>query len=114
MIVLQEGCKCLLYVVLHARVVLDLWERPQSKIAFQLVEGDFESFSGSWTLEQLGSEHTLLKYAVDAKMHKDSRLAEAIVEEVMLDCGILRGVPGVCAANCCCEELTIVDCPGRC
>lgn len=82
----QEGCKCLLYMVLHARVVLDLWERPQHEILFQQVEGDFDSFQGKWTLEPLGTQHTLLKYLVDTKMHKDSLLAEAMVEEVGCKC----------------------------
>lgn len=82
MLGLQKGCKCLLYMVLHARVVLDLWERPRYEILFQQVEGDFDSFQGKWTLEPLGAQHTLLKYVVDTRMHKDSLLAEALVEEV--------------------------------
>jgi ribosome-associated toxin RatA of RatAB toxin-antitoxin module len=49
---------------------------------FQQVEGDFDSFQGKWTLEPLGAQHTLLKYLVDTRMHKDSLLAEALVEEV--------------------------------
>lgn len=69
-------------MVLHARVVLDLWERPRYEILFQQVEGDFDSFQGKWTLEPLGAQHTLLKYLVDTRMHKDSLLAEALVEEV--------------------------------
>ncbi|KAG6557986.1 hypothetical protein Mapa_000165 [Marchantia paleacea] len=82
---LQEGCKCILYMVLHARVVLDLWEKPEHEILFQQVEGDFASFQGKWTLEALGSQHTLLKYVVDTKMHKHCLLAEAIVEEVIYE-----------------------------
>ncbi|KAG0631523.1 hypothetical protein M758_1G260500 [Ceratodon purpureus] len=82
---LQEGCKCLLYMVLHARVVLDLWERPRYEILFQQVEGDFDSFQGKWTLEPLGAQHTLLKYVVDTRMHRDSLLAEALVEEVIYE-----------------------------
>ncbi|KAL3689399.1 hypothetical protein R1sor_015708 [Riccia sorocarpa] len=81
----QEGCKCVLYMVLHARVVLDLWEKPEHEIIFQQVEGDFDSFQGKWTLEALGPQHTLLKYIVDTKMHKHCLLAEAIVEEVIYE-----------------------------
>ncbi|OWM76350.1 hypothetical protein CDL15_Pgr028220 [Punica granatum] len=80
--ILQEGCKGLLYMVLHARVVLDLCEQLEQEISFEQVEGDFDSFQGKWILEQLGSHHTLLKYTVESKMHKDSFLSEAIMEEV--------------------------------
>ncbi|KAH9298219.1 hypothetical protein KI387_029901, partial [Taxus chinensis] len=80
---LQEGCKGLLYMVLHARIVLDLWEHPEHEILFEQVEGDFDSFRGNWILEKLGSQHTLLKYVVETKMQKNCLLAEAIVEEVI-------------------------------
>lgn len=82
---LQEGCKGLLYMVLHARVVLDLWECPEYEIHFEQVEGDFDSFRGKWVFEQLGSQHTLLKYVVETKMQKNCLLAEAIVEEVIYE-----------------------------
>lgn len=79
---MQEGCKGLLYMVLHARVVLDLCEQLEQEISFEQVEGDFDSFRGKWVLEQLGSHHTLLKYTVESKMRKDTFLSEAIMEEV--------------------------------
>lgn len=69
-------------MVLHARVVLDLCEHLEQDISFEQVEGDFDSFEGKWILEQLGSHHTLLKYNVESKMHKDTFLSEAIMEEV--------------------------------
>lgn len=69
-------------MVLHARVVLDLHEHLEQEISFQQIEGDFDSFQGKWLLEQLGSNHTLLKYSVESKMHKDTLLSEAIMEEV--------------------------------
>lgn len=80
--IFQEGCKGLLYMVLHARVVLDLCEKLEQEITFEQVEGDFDSFQGKWLLEQLGNHHTLLKYSVDSKMHKNALLSEAIMEEV--------------------------------
>ncbi|TMW89212.1 hypothetical protein EJD97_017493 [Solanum chilense] len=83
--ILQEGCKGLLYMVLHARVVLDLSELIEQEISFEQVEGDFDSFEGKWILEQLGSHHTLLKYSVESKMHKNSFLSEAIMEEVIYE-----------------------------
>lgn len=82
----QEGCKGLLYMVLHARVVLDLCEHLEQEISFEQVEGDFSSFRGKWILEKLGSHHTLLKYLVESKMHKNSFLSEAIMEEVCIYC----------------------------
>lgn len=69
-------------MVLHARVVLDICELLEQEISFEQVEGDFDSFQGKWILEQLGSHHTLLKYTVESKMHKNSLLSEAIMEEV--------------------------------
>ncbi|KAM7496331.1 hypothetical protein LguiA_020745 [Lonicera macranthoides] len=83
--ILQEGCKGLLYMVLHARVVLDLCEHLEQEISFVQVEGDFDSFQGKWLLEQLGNHHTLLKYTVESKMHKNSLLSEAIMEEVIYE-----------------------------
>ncbi|KAL5754182.1 hypothetical protein ACOSP7_022402 [Xanthoceras sorbifolium] len=83
--ILQEGCKGLLYMVLHARVVLDICEHLEQEINFEQVEGDFDSFQGKWILEQLGSHHTLLKYTVESKMHKNALLSEAIMEEVIYE-----------------------------
>ncbi|KAL4294908.1 hypothetical protein AHAS_Ahas18G0275100 [Arachis hypogaea] len=56
--ILQEGCKGLLYMVLHARVILDLCENSEQEIGFEQVEGDFDSFQGKWIFEQLGNHHT--------------------------------------------------------
>ncbi|PKA64776.1 hypothetical protein AXF42_Ash016807 [Apostasia shenzhenica] len=81
----HEGCKGLLYMVLHARVVLDLHEEHEREIRFEQIEGDFDSFHGKWLFEQLGDHHTLLKYIVESKMHKDTFLSEAIVEEVVYE-----------------------------
>ncbi|KAI3511338.1 hypothetical protein L1887_18489 [Cichorium endivia] len=83
--ILQEGCKGLLYMVLHARVVLDLCEHLEQEITFEQVEGDFDFFKGRWLLEQLGNHHTLLKYSVESKMHQGSLLSEAIMEEVIYE-----------------------------
>lgn len=83
--ILQEGCKGLLYMVLHARVVLDLCEHLEQEVSFEQAEGDFDSFQGKWLLEQLGNHHTLLKYTVESKMRKDTFLSEAIMEEVIYE-----------------------------
>ncbi|CAA6663806.1 unnamed protein product [Spirodela intermedia] len=83
--ILQEGCKGLLYMVLHARVILDLCETLEEEVSFEQVEGDFDSFGGKWLLEQLGNDHTLLKYSVESKMRRDSFLSDAILEEVIYE-----------------------------
>lgn len=83
--IMQEGCKGLLYMVLHARVVMDLREKLEQEISFEQVEGDFYSFKGKWRLEQLGDQHTLLKYMVETKMHKDTFLYESILEEMIYE-----------------------------
>ncbi|CAN6302868.1 unnamed protein product [Urochloa humidicola] len=83
--IMQEGCKGLLYMVLHARVVMDLHEKLEQEISFEQVEGDFYSFKGKWRFEQLGDQHTLLKYMVETKMHKDTFLSESILEEVIYE-----------------------------
>jgi ribosome-associated toxin RatA of RatAB toxin-antitoxin module len=73
-------------MVLHARVVMDLREKFEQEIRFEQVEGDFYSFKGKWRLEQLGDQHTLLKYMVETKMHRDTFLSESILEEVSHIC----------------------------
>ena len=47
----QIGSQRLLRFNFCARVILDLEEFFPKKISFQMVEGDFKDFSGSWCLE---------------------------------------------------------------
>lgn len=47
----QVGSQSLLNFKFCARVVLDLEEIFPNQIKFQMVEGDFKGFSGSWSLE---------------------------------------------------------------
>ena len=47
----QIGSQRLLRLNFCARVILDLEESFPQKISFQMVEGDFKDFSGSWCLE---------------------------------------------------------------
>ncbi|XP_074311640.1 uncharacterized protein LOC141647388 [Silene latifolia] len=83
--IVQEGCKGLLYMVLHARVIMELCEQLEQEIIFEQVEGDFDSFCGKWQLERLGNHHTLLKYYVESKMRSDTFLSEALMEEVIYE-----------------------------
>ncbi|XP_022154936.1 uncharacterized protein LOC111022083 isoform X2 [Momordica charantia] len=59
--------------------------RESNKVRILQVEGDFDSLSGKWHFEQLGSHHTLLKYSVESRMHKDTFLSEALMEEVVYE-----------------------------
>ncbi|MGJ5676646.1 MAG: SRPBCC family protein [Nostochopsis sp.] len=47
----QRGSQRFLRMNFSARVVLDLEECFPKEITFQMVEGDFKDFSGSWCLE---------------------------------------------------------------
>jgi ribosome-associated toxin RatA of RatAB toxin-antitoxin module len=49
----QVGVQNLRIVTFSARVVLDMTEEFQSAIRFQMVEGDFKSFSGAWLLQSM-------------------------------------------------------------
>ncbi|MEA5576699.1 SRPBCC family protein [Anabaena sp. UHCC 0451] len=63
----QIGSQRLLNFKFCARVVLDLEEIFPKLISFEMVEGDFKSFSGSWGLEpySLGvDEGTILCYTI--------------------------------------------------
>ena len=63
----QVGSQRLLNFKFCARVVLDLVESFPKEINFQMVEGDFKGFSGSWCLEpySLGDhEGTNLCYTI--------------------------------------------------
>jgi ribosome-associated toxin RatA of RatAB toxin-antitoxin module len=52
----QIGSECFLAFKFCARVVLDMVEHYPHRLDFSMVEGDFKSFSGSWTIAPVGSE----------------------------------------------------------
>lgn len=60
----QIGAEKFLSFKFRARVVLDMVEEFPSRIAFQMVEGDFKEFSGSWDLLPIGDFLTELSYTV--------------------------------------------------
>lgn len=63
----QIGSQRLLRLNFSARVVLDLEESFPNEISFQMVEGDFKDFSGSWCLDKCTLDDktgTLLCYTV--------------------------------------------------
>lgn len=49
----QTGSEALLRVKFCARVVLDMVEQFPNQIDFEMVEGDFKQFCGSWTLQPI-------------------------------------------------------------
>jgi ribosome-associated toxin RatA of RatAB toxin-antitoxin module len=63
----QVGTQSFLTFMFRARVVLDMVETFPHQIAFEMVEGDFKSFSGSWQLEPVELANrtgTKLRYTV--------------------------------------------------
>ena len=60
----QIGTQALLRVKFCARVVLDMVEKMPHQLDFQMVEGDFKSFCGNWTLQPLANGSTELCYTV--------------------------------------------------
>jgi ribosome-associated toxin RatA of RatAB toxin-antitoxin module len=63
----QVGTQRLLRLNFSARVVLDLEEQFPHRINFQMVEGDFQDFSGCWLIEGSSPEvaSTYLCYSVN-------------------------------------------------
>ena len=60
----QIGAEKFLNFKFRARVVLDMVESFPNQIAFQMVEGDFKEFSGSWDLLRLNDRLTELSYTI--------------------------------------------------
>ncbi|MBD3881655.1 SRPBCC family protein [Phormidium tenue FACHB-886] len=59
----QIGTQSLLKLKFCARVVLDMVERFPHRLDFEMVEGDFKKFSGSWLLQPI-EDGTELSYVV--------------------------------------------------
>lgn len=69
----QIGAQSFLKLKFCARVVLDMIERFPHQIDFQMVEGDFREFNGSWQLQAVRSpDHpvTDLRYTVFVVPHR--------------------------------------------
>ena len=52
----QIGSQCFLNIQFCARVVLNMVEQFPHRLSFQMVEGDFRNFEGSWSLETAATE----------------------------------------------------------
>ncbi|MBG1265148.1 SRPBCC family protein [Nostoc sp. WHI] len=86
----QIGSQRLLNINFCARVVLDMEEHFPKEINFQMVEGDFKGFSGSWCLEpyslgestgtnlcytiQIWPKRTMPVAIIENRLSKDLRL----------------------------------------
>ncbi len=57
----QVGAQCFLNIQFCARVVLNMVEQFPHCLSFQMVEGDFRSFEGTWTLESIASADHLTR-----------------------------------------------------
>ncbi|ABB57012.1 Polyketide_cyc domain-containing protein [Synechococcus elongatus PCC 6311] len=60
----QVGSQCFLRFRFCARVVLAMQESPYECLAFQMIEGDFEQFDGSWRFQSVDADRTQLTYDV--------------------------------------------------
>jgi ribosome-associated toxin RatA of RatAB toxin-antitoxin module len=60
----QVGTQALMKLKFCARVVLDMVEHFPHQIDFQMVEGDFKTFRGSWILQPKDNGSTELCYTV--------------------------------------------------
>jgi ribosome-associated toxin RatA of RatAB toxin-antitoxin module len=66
----QIGAECFMTIRFCARVVLDMAESFPHRIDFQMVEGDFRNFAGSWQLQphtREGQPGTQLCYTVQVE-----------------------------------------------
>jgi ribosome-associated toxin RatA of RatAB toxin-antitoxin module len=69
----QIGAQALLRFKFCARVVLDMVEQFPNQLQFQMVEGDFKRFYGSWNLESVQTAQgpgTSLSYTVRVLPHR--------------------------------------------
>lgn len=60
----QIGSEALMRIKFCARVVLDMVEQFPNQIDFEMVEGDFKQFCGSWMLQAAANGGTELCYTV--------------------------------------------------
>ncbi|MBW4466219.1 MAG: SRPBCC family protein [Pegethrix bostrychoides GSE-TBD4-15B] len=60
----QIGSEALMRIKFCARVVLDMVEQFPNQIDFEMVEGDFKQFCGSWMLQPAPNGGTELSYSV--------------------------------------------------
>ncbi len=51
----QEGAVSIFPFTFRSRILLQIREDPMKRITFEMIEGDFDSYRGSWTLKRSGS-----------------------------------------------------------
>lgn len=79
----QVGSQCFLRFRFCARVVLAMQEFPHDRLTFQMLDGDFEQFEGTWQLEATDEQTTYLTYAVTLapKLPMPIQLIEAQLDQ---------------------------------
>ena len=81
----QIGTESLLKLKFCARVVLDMVEHFPHRLDFNMVEGDFKQFQGSWILQPLADRTTELCYVV-------SILPPRMMPVAMIECRLKQGL----------------------
>ncbi len=77
----QVGRERLLKLNFNARVVLDLLESFPKEISFQMVEGDFKEYSGSWQLQACANNQSTTNLCYSLKVHPKRLIPVGIIEQ---------------------------------
>jgi ribosome-associated toxin RatA of RatAB toxin-antitoxin module len=77
----QVGRERLLKLNFNARVVLDLFETFPKEINFQMVDGDFKEYSGSWQLFPCGNDQSNTNLCYTLTVHPKRLIPVGIIEQ---------------------------------
>ncbi|BAZ14819.1 Streptomyces cyclase/dehydrase [Calothrix sp. NIES-4071] len=77
----QVGRERLLKLNFSARVVLDLFESYPKEINFQMVEGDFKEYSGSWQLQPCTNKESTTNLCYTLNVHPKRLMPVGIIEQ---------------------------------
>jgi ribosome-associated toxin RatA of RatAB toxin-antitoxin module len=77
----QVGRERLLKLNFNARVVLDLFESFPEEISFQMVDGDFKEYSGSWQLLPCGNDPSTTNLCYTLTVHPKRLMPVGIIEQ---------------------------------
>ncbi|OKH52251.1 cyclase [Calothrix sp. HK-06] len=77
----QIGREQLLKLNFNARVVLDLFESFPKEISFQMVEGDFKEYSGSWLLQPCDNDQSTTNLCYTLTVHPKRLMPVSLIEQ---------------------------------
>ncbi|MBW4601040.1 MAG: SRPBCC family protein [Calothrix sp. FI2-JRJ7] len=77
----QIGRERLLKLNFNARVVLDLFESFPKEISFQMVEGDFKEYSGSWLLQPCDNDQSTTNLCYTLTVHPKRLMPVSLIEQ---------------------------------